>query len=88
MLKKTVAAIHEQLDGGEARYWANDHGPTLNGALHDSARSAAVVGVITNYIGLVDEQDGGMILFGPAEQVNAIAEKLNRLDAIERIASC
>jgi hypothetical protein len=41
---------------------------------------------VKGYVGLVDEHEGGMIAYGTPEMMDRLADLLNRLDAIERIA--
>lgn len=84
MLKRNIDAIHSQLDAGEARFWANDSGPRLEGRV--AYGGSSLDRKVEGYIGLVDEEAGGMIVYGEASTIEKLAEKLNRLDAIERIA--
>ena len=58
------------------RYYVNDYGVELHGALVYADNPAATV-VVTGYVGLVDEEEGGMIAYGPIEHMEALAAKLN-----------
>lgn len=75
----------EQFDRGEARYWVNDTGPELNGTVNYRGGGMPDIKA-EHYIGLVDEDKGGMIAYGEPAIMEELAGKLNKLEALERIA--
>lgn len=70
-----------------ARYWVNDCGVVLDGTLiyeGVGGESNRLVPV-HNFVGLVDEHDGGMIAYGPIEIMERLADDLNKLHIIEEL---
>ena len=87
--------VHTEFENGEARFWVNDsgsQGPTLSGVLDYGGSSSYQPGRIhqafvpvKNFVGMVDEQVGGMIAYGEAANMEELAAKLNKLHIIESI---
>lgn len=79
-------ALHEmaqQWDDGNARYWVNDSGPTLdNGTLTYGVSDKKHVDPL---YGIVDEASGGMIMFAERGVAEEMCDKLNVLASIERL---
>ena len=89
-LCKELGVLADKAAGDGLRYWVNDSEAVLNGTLTyapcppDGAPSYPPV-AIENYVGLVDENDGGMIAYGTAEVMERLADDLNLLDVVERL---
>jgi hypothetical protein len=85
-VKADIDELHEQFDQGDCRWWVNDSGDvSLEGTVTYKG-SSELNAKVEGYVGLVDEHEGGMIAYGTPEMMDRMADLLNRLDAIERIA--
>lgn len=83
-MRDQMRNIVKYQDENGDRYWVNDMGPTLNGSLsyRDGHQEA-----VANMVGLVDEQAGGMIAYGDADEMRSIADKLNEWEMLKEIMS-
>lgn len=82
MLFKTIEKLHDQYITEQApRWYPNDGGPVLNGTISEDGAK------VEGYVGLVDEEVGGMVAFGPLDVIEQIADMLNRYNAIESIVA-
>lgn len=82
-LSEKLVELGEIYDGGETRYWIND-AIEFEGVLtyHDVVpRSSPVCG----YVGLVDDDEGGMVAFGPLKELERLAARLNKLHVVEEL---
>lgn len=80
-----LAEMDETIASGNIRYWVNDDSAyKVTGQvtyLHDPAGTASLDG----YVGLVDDEIGGMIAYGASDIMEALADKLNKLHIIETL---
>jgi hypothetical protein len=78
-----MATMTDEIARGEARFWVNDFGVVLVGEVRypDGIESLPV----DDFVGLVDEQAGGMIAYGKAAQMQDLANALNAFHAIEHM---
>jgi predicted ribosome-associated RNA-binding protein Tma20 len=86
-LHGTLETLFEQFDSGEVRYWVNDGAGIMVSGIVKYGHSGTSDAEFTNYIGLVDEEKGGMIAYGEPAIMEELADKLNRLHAIESITA-
>lgn len=66
------------------RYWINDMGPKLHGALVYEGSDDHTI-EIDSFVGMVDEQAGGMIAYGDATTMRGIADKLNEWEIFKEL---
>lgn len=78
--------LHDTVDGGEARFWVNDHGVTLDGTIaYEGTPAPHDLVPVHNFVGLVDDHVGGMIYWGESAAMEDLADKLNTLHVIEEM---
>ncbi len=79
--------LHESVEAGEARWYVNDVGVSLDGTLIYEGIGGKPNDLVPvhNYVGLVDDHMGGMIAYGPSEIMEDLADKLNTLHIIEEL---
>ena len=74
--------IRENLTGwkptdGEARFWANDLGPTLTGQVSYPGGDDVYLAHAKGYVGIVDEFVGGMVLYCAPDMADWYCDMLN-----------
>jgi len=79
-----IAHIAAKYEAGEwPRFWVNDSGPVLVGTIQYGGDTDDIE--VNDFVGLVDEEAGGMIAYGKQETMEDLADQLNRLHVAERI---
>jgi hypothetical protein len=86
---QTLKDLAATFEGGEARFYVNDNGaagPVLSGTIDyypDSPGGDKTP--VEGFVGLVDEEVGGMIAYGPSEIMESLADKLNQWDIVFKV---
>jgi hypothetical protein len=83
-LIKRLEAAFKQYHGGEARYWVNDGEATIDGTINYAGAGLPAI-PFHGYVGLVDEELGGMIAYGEPKIMDELADRLNMLHIIDTV---
>jgi hypothetical protein len=83
MIRDKMRSFVEKHDELGDRFWLNDiGGPAVTVGIAHVGEDASWM---KDCVGLVDEEEGGMIAYGPTMHMRALADKLNKLHAIEEM---